>query len=583
MVELEKVEPHHVQPLVREARNEPFHLFVGQHAIDLCSQHVWLAKRAGSGERHEPVVGRAAPEEVGEPIGQFNVGERHTLGAFRPRRIIRGRFAVGGGAAAHRLGDVKETRRGKHERERRLERLDKRLAGRPPLRVVAHEPIDVARLGGPTPKRSFRKPLNHGPGLGLARLRPHVNAAKHEFVGPRRPLFDQWPLPLDPVHPQAAIKADVLVQSLLLVPVEVDEARDLHVPVAPPLAHAKEVAALFGDGNGKLEHLGLLDRAGDAAAAEEFELARPALVALHAQFDESRALGLGWQQRRHVDRRAVNRVGREADAHPHEILAGWGISRDLNHLLPDFREHARGRGRILLVSQQRKLLAPSNPFPGIALGLVVEPELLRRLARSVPFLGLGNGGSGLFEFLLHPFVHILLDLAADSFLLRPPGRLLGRGVTRVVDDRLIQSSAGELPILLKLVAGEEQRRPDRVERAAVVISRQVARIHLHVQQFADRIHVFAAVEPPHRDRPASISEGLSGHHNLLRKRFQKRSLLVIRRLRRVVRRHLTGIDYTEHLLPPLSGSNLTNFKRDIVESHSAVGVVGVMAIDAIGF
>ena len=75
-------------------------------------------------------------------------------------------------------------------------------------------------------------------------------------------------------------------------------------------------------------------------------------------------------------------------------------------------------------------------------------------------------------------------------------------LSRVLRKNILQRPAAQREILLHLVARHEKRRAHRVEAAIARVRRQIAHIHLHAQQIADRVLILAAIQPPHDDLPA---------------------------------------------------------------------------------
>ena len=74
-VELEEIEPGKPQPLRDKRIGEAFAGFVGQQALDLLGEEARFAEFAAFGQADQLLVWRAAPEEKGEPGGQFQFGE----------------------------------------------------------------------------------------------------------------------------------------------------------------------------------------------------------------------------------------------------------------------------------------------------------------------------------------------------------------------------------------------------------------------------------------------------------------------------------------------------------------------------
>ena len=80
-VGLDRIQIAQVEPLVGKVLGEANGARIGQHALDLRIDHVWLAQLSFSGEVEKLVVWQTAPKEKGKSRGQFDVAHRvGTLG-----------------------------------------------------------------------------------------------------------------------------------------------------------------------------------------------------------------------------------------------------------------------------------------------------------------------------------------------------------------------------------------------------------------------------------------------------------------------------------------------------------------------
>ena len=209
----------------------------------------------------------------------------------------------------------------------------------------------------------------------------------------------------------------------------------------------------------------------------------------------------------------------------------------------------------------------SDPKPG--LDIIRQSEVFR----------LGRVGTGRLPF---PRLPIAADeVAIENAAHFPTGRdfhfradrLPRRGRTA----RLLPAGdrrAGRLPaegeVLLKLIARHEERGADRVERPAPLVIGQAAHIDINIEPRLERVFVFAAVKPAECGDPALVADRLAGRGQSLRERGEKLRLGCGFGLRLVFRRHLTGVEHVEHLLPPLGGLDGGNRGRQVVEPHGCI-------------
>ena len=180
---------------------------------------------------------------------------------------------------------------------------------------------------------------------------------------------------------------------------------------------------------------------------------------------------------------------------------------------------------------------------------------------------------------LEPLLDTLIgafDLDAElPFLLRT-----GRDEPREV---LIQRLPPEREILLELVARHEKRRAHRIEGPRASIGRQFARRHGHAEEVADRVLVFATVEPPHRDFPARVGELVARGHEGAGEGIKEIRLRCRIRLLFILRRHFARVDGVQHLLPQVGFFDRVHAERDVIEPHFALLLLGVVAAQAVVF
>ena len=190
-----------------------------------------------------------------------------------------------------------------------------------------------------------------------------------------------------------------------------------------------------------------------------------------------------------------------------------------------------------------------EPLPG---------SLLVGLQRFIGFLERGQR-----------FFRLLTEL-----LLHTRGRmLLERGGNRISADRFV---------LFELAGGHEQACADGVEGQRARVGRQVAHIDLHPEQIAERVFVFATVEPSHRDPASLIGEALASDDHRLGEHVEEVGLGRRLRLGLFGGRHLTRVECTEHLLPPLGGCHAVEREREIVDTEVGLRRLPSMACRTVG-
>ena len=170
------------------------------------------------------------------------------------------------------------------------------------------------------------------------------------------------------------------------------------------------------------------------------------------------------------------------------------------------------------------------------------------------------------------------------------GRRLGFVAHRFLDGRgglplkgFRQGLEPEGLILLELVARHEKVRPRRVEALRGRVGREFAHIDLHAEQLAERVAVFAAVQPPHGDGALLIAEAPPGRDHHVRQIVQKVRLRDAFRLLFVVGRHGARIQLVEHLLPALRRFERGDGERQIVHAEAALLLLLVVAFAAVFF
>ena len=98
----------------------------------------------------------------------------------------------------------------------------------------------------------------------------------------------------------------------------------------------------------------------------------------------------------------------------------------------------------------------------------------------------------------------------------------------------------------------------------------------------DRIGVFPTVEPPHGDRSAGVGECLASHDERMGEVIEEVGLGSRIELFLIFRRHLTGVEHIEHLLPSLGRLNGIDRGGQRVDPKATVGIVGPVACSAVG-
>ena len=247
---------------------------------------------------------------------------------------------------------------------------------------------------------------------------------------------------------------------------------------------------------------------------------------------------------------------------------------------------------------------------GVVLAFLVEAEIagIRRTGNAGPFAAeaafvrirlLPDRGDDVGVFwqrrclfhglhpLLRPLLGVDLVLHEVSHL---RGRRLGFVAHRFLDGRgglplkgFRQGLEPESLILLELVARHEKVRPRRVEALGGRVGRELAHIDLHAEQFAERVAVFAAVQPPHGDGSLLVAKAPPGRDHHVGQIIQEIGLCHAFRLLLVVGRHGARIQLVEHLLPALRRFERGDGERQIVHAEAALLLLLVVAFAAVFF
>ena len=146
-IELEEIQAVQAEPLIRESGHESGRLRVGDQAVDLRAQDGGLVQGVFFGEAEKLGVRRRAPEEVGQPGGEFEVVE--TAALFFCARFLQ----------------IEEAGRGQDHAQRLLQGRRQGVAGRAALGEEGDEFVDIGRLGGLAAKSTGREAADDRPGI----------------------------------------------------------------------------------------------------------------------------------------------------------------------------------------------------------------------------------------------------------------------------------------------------------------------------------------------------------------------------------------------------------------------------------
>ena len=280
-VELEEIEPIEDQPLVDERPDEAGRSRVVEQPVGLSRQHRGFQEFTRSGQFAERLVGRATPEEIGEPHREFVGGERPAC------------CVVGG------LGEIEEPRRGEHERQGLFQCRRMLVAGLSTEVVYAEQLVDKGRRHRLAAEGLGGKPLDARPQVARGRLRRLVieRHAEGSDAGRSLPVGSGRPLDLQPVDPEHELRADLvagLADAEFLARLQPVVAGALLPHEERPLGSGIIVVCRSAEGEGKLDHLRGVHGAGHLAGVEP--LADPRI---NSEFDKS-AVGRTVGQRRHT-------------------------------------------------------------------------------------------------------------------------------------------------------------------------------------------------------------------------------------------------------------------------------------------
>lgn len=135
---------------------------------------------------------------------------------------------------------------------------------------------------------------------------------------------------------------------------------------------------------------------------------------------------------------------------------------------------------------------------------------------------------------------------------------------------------GDVQVLFELVAGHEKICAGGVESRRVFVRRQFADIHCHSEQLPERIAVLALVETAHGDDALGIGKIPACLHHDLCQVLEKIGLCGAGRLLFVVRRHLSGVQGIENLLPALGAQVVRDRKSEGVDAEFPLLLFRVM-------
>ena len=143
--------------------------------------------------------------------------------------------------------------------------------------------------------------------------------------------------------------------------------------------------------------------------------------------------------------------------------------------------------------------------------------------------------------------------------------------------------ASEFQILLELVAGEKERSADRIKVAGVAIIGKEFLTESYPQQALDTVLVVALVESPHCDLATRVRQHPAGGHHRERQIIEEIRLLFVARLFGVFRRHLSGIQCAQHLLPEFCLLDSGDAEGQCFEIDFAFSRLRVVAIETVCF